>query len=89
VLITVRKQDRDSFLESLDGMPEWLETHGYTPEACEPKAQGTGGTPTCRYHGAQKMTPSKFGEGRFVCSIKLEDGSYCNHGWPAKAKSDH
>jgi hypothetical protein len=97
VLLTVRKQDRTDFLEAVNGMPEWLEAQGYTPEPCRlsvapeaPAPHHPIAPPSCRYHGTQNMQPSKYGEGKFVCSVKVEsDGSYCNQIWPRKAKSDH
>jgi hypothetical protein len=94
VLLTVRKQDRTDFLEAVHGMPDWLEAQGYTPEPCRHDAPEAPAPPTpapsCRYHGTQNMQPSKYGAGKFVCSVRVEsDGSYCNQTWPPKAKSDH
>jgi hypothetical protein len=32
------------------------------------------------------MTPSKFGTHAWICSVKLEDDSYCNQRWPRKGQ---
>jgi hypothetical protein len=42
--------------------------------------------PACRYHGPAHMRPSKYGEGKFFCSMKLDDGTWCNQGWPTRRK---
>jgi hypothetical protein len=92
--LTIRKGERTALLDAMNGLPEWLDAHGYQPaeqrrNADMAKATDTPAAteaPRCRYHGTQNMQPSKFGEGRFVCSVKLADGSYCNQTYPTTAK---
>lgn len=98
--LTIRKNTGEEFYRLLETLPGWLGQHGYapvtsgrsersaaeapTPTPATPPAPEA--VPTCRYHGTQKMSPSKFQAGTFVCSVKLDDGSYCNQVWPRKSE---
>jgi hypothetical protein len=43
--------------------------------------------PSCRYHGPQDMRPSKYGDGRFYCGVRLSsDDSLCGQNWPPRHK---
>lgn len=86
VQITLRDQDETRLLARLEALltrfPS-VEAPAATASAAVP-APATP-APTCRYHGTEDMRPSKYGAGKFVCSVKLADG-YCNQVWPPKAK---
>ena len=86
VQITLRDQDETRLLARLEALltrfPS-LEAPAATASAAVPASVTA--APTCRYHGTEDMRPSKYGAGKFVCSVKMSDG-YCNHVWPPKTK---
>jgi hypothetical protein len=83
VQITLRDMSEQRLLERLAVLLAQFPTPADPAPSAPQAAQ-----PTCRYHGTQKMTPSRFGKHAWICSVKLDDDSYCNQRWPRKGQDN-
>jgi hypothetical protein len=83
VQITLRDASEQRLLERLRTLLAQFPAGGHEADATPTTAAGQ---PHCRYHGAQDMRPSRYGEGKHYCAVRLADDRLCGQSWPARKK---
>lgn len=89
--LTIRKATSAEFLDAVDGLPTWLEKHGFAP-ACtrdaKPAARGAApadeddATPSCPEHGRSKVARSKIFSGWYCKARRAGSEQFCS--WSQK-----
>jgi hypothetical protein len=86
VQVTLRDTDEQRVLARLTSLLAQFPAVTMEPAAPAPAAPVAVAQPACRFHGAENMRPSRYGENKFYCSTRLSDNSLCGQSWPPSKK---